>query len=121
MAKIIPTIFNGKYQLLISETFCCIPSLGIRLNIPISNNKFSNFEFDFYLNEKQQNRSVQVNQIKSDLYFALTNFFNPLGTAFIEPFKFKIGEENFLLQIYGTSIHNDFLNLTISIFKELNA
>lgn len=118
MSKIIPQIFNGNAELLISETFCCSPSQGIKIHIPITQEKNSIFEFSFIRDDNYTNREIKVSSDGANLQFILINFSNQLGASLSTPFNFQVGKENFSLQIFGISPGDDILCFTISIFKK---
>lgn len=118
--KIVPKIFNGTWQLILSETLSCIPSQGLEIYVPINNEKNAIFKFIFKTIDNKKLKDAHVNQTDNILTFTLTNFLNSLGATLSDPFKFNIGKDNFLLQLYGISARSDVLCLTISIFKEKN-
>lgn len=120
MNKVIPKIFNGDLELILSETVTCMPSMGIQIHIPITNEKITIFKFTFIKDEARTTGNVQVSKEGDDIVFSLTNFLNPLGAAFSHPFKFHVGNETFLMQIYGVSTGEDIVFLNVSIFKEKN-
>lgn len=117
-AKITPQIFNGNWQLIISETLSCVPSQGLQMLVPISHGKNAMFKFVFKSTDNASEKDVEIEQAANDLTFTLENFVNSLGTSLSDPFKFHIGKDNFFLQLYGISTGPDILCLTISIFKE---
>jgi hypothetical protein len=117
MDRIIPKIFNGDSELILSETFCCDSSKSVCVQLPITPGKIVDFYFDFKIHEDKSNRSVRINQTENTLTFTLLNFANTLGTSLSNPFEFGIGNDRFLLQIYGVSAGQKTLCLTISIFR----
>ncbi len=121
IGKIIPQIFNGNWQLMVSETLSCVPSRGLQVYIPITNEKNAIFNFVFKAADDQKRRNVSVDQVDNNLTFTLTNFLSSLGASLSNPFNFSIGKDKFLLQLYGLSTGGDILCLTISLFKEKNA
>ncbi len=116
--KIIPRIFNGPWQLILSETLPCIPSQGLEIHVPINNEKNAIFKFVFETLDNSILKNASVNQADNTLIFTLTNFLNSLSSSLSDPFKFTIGEDHFFLQLYGTSTGYDVLCLTIAIFRE---
>lgn len=121
MSKVIPKIFNGDLQLIISETFCCAPSKGIQVILPITSEKNLIFKFVFKIDRALSDRNIEVLQEDSELKFVLTNFVNSLGTSLSSPFSFNIGKENFSMQIFGIASSEDIICFTISVFKGKNA
>lgn len=117
MNKIVPKIFNGDLQLILSETFCCDPTRGVRIHIPVTMEKDTVFSFVFKSDSDRSNRSIQTNQEGNTLTFFVTNFLNTFGASLTNFFEFKIGPDQFFLQIYGTSTSEIALCLTVSIFK----
>lgn len=103
ISKITPQIFNGDWQLLISETLSCIPSRGLQVHIPMTNKKNAIFKFVFQSAEDQNVRNFSIDQVDNDLTFTLTNFLNFRGASLSKPFKFNIGNDKFFLQLYGIS------------------
>ena len=119
ITKITPKIFNGDWQLIISETLSCIPSQGLQVYVPVTNERTAIFTFIFKSTQTTE-KDVKVDQVDNNLTFTLTNFLNSLGASLSDPFKFHIGKDNFFLQLYGITTGQDILCLTISIFKEKN-
>lgn len=120
-SKITPQIFNGDWQLIISETLSCIPSQGLQVYVPITSEKNALFKFVFKSTDDPKKRDASVDQEGNNLTFTLINFLNLLGASLSNPFRFSIGKDNFLLQLYGISTGEDILCLTISVFKEKHA
>ena len=120
MSKVLPKIFNGNLQLVISETLCCVPTNGIQIHIPITTEKNAIFKFIFNSDPISSIRNVEVSQKDDNVIFVLTNFLNSLGASLSTPFKFKVGKDIFFLQFYGVSTGENILCFTFSIFKEEN-
>jgi hypothetical protein len=116
--KITPQIFNGNWQLIISETLSCIPSQGLQMHVPVSPGKSAIFTFVFNSTTNPSDRDVNIDQFGENLTFTFTNFSTSLGASLLDPFRFHVGDDNFFLQLYGISTGQDILCLTISIFKE---
>lgn len=91
------------------------------MHVPISHEKSAIFKFAFTSTATLSERDVSIDQTENDLTFTLTNFLNSFGASLSDPFRFHIGEDNFILQLYGISTGQDILCLTISIFKEKHA
>lgn len=119
MSKIIPTIFNGKLELVLSETFIASPSRGIEVYIPLKIGKNAIFKFIFVA-ENESNSGVQISQQDDGLTFVLKNFLTSLGTALLNPFEFNVGNELFGMQIFATKVAEDVAQFTISIFRIKN-
>ena len=117
MNRITPKVVNGASDLIVSETFCCNPKLGVQIQLPITQDKTAEFHFIFQKDSDGANRSVQTTQNGNILTFVLTNFLSALGASLSHPFEFGIGTDKFFLQLYGVSPGEESLCLTISIFK----
>ncbi len=118
MNRIIPKIFNGTRQLVISETFCCDPNQDVRIFLPITQEKTAELRFEFKSDADASNRHVEISKKENILILTLTNFLNTLGAALTKPVELNIGKDRFSLQIYGTSTGKEMLCLTLSLFKE---
>lgn len=117
MNKIQPKIFNGGWQLVMSETICCNPSRDLEVHIPVTPENVTKFRFVFETDSDSQKSSLQTTSEENTVVFTLTNFLRQLG-AFLNPFEFSIGPDKYFLQMHGMSASSELLNLTISIFKE---
>lgn len=118
MNRIQPKIFNGGWQLVMSETICCNPSRGLEVHIPVTPENITKFQFVFITDAESSNARLHTVTKENAVIFTLTNFLMQLG-AFLNPFEFKIGSDKYFLQMHGMSASSELLNLTISIFKEV--
>lgn len=117
MNKIIPKIFNGNLELVLSETLCCNAKDGVQVHIPVTSEKVAQFHFIFETDSDASKRGCKTTQEGEVLIITLTNFLNSLGASLSKPLEFCIGEDKFFLQFYGSSTGADYLCLTISVFK----
>lgn len=118
MNRIQPKIFNGGWQLVMSETICCNPSRGLEVHIPVTPEIWSYFQFIFITDAESSNSKLHISTKENDVIFTLTNFLMDLGASLLNPFEFKIGSDKYFLQMHGISKNSELLNLTISIFKD---
>jgi hypothetical protein len=118
MNKITPIIFNGDWQLIMSETLCCDPTHELLLLLPITSEKNIPFRFLFKTNANTTDKGINIFQERDTLVFTLTNFLHALGASLANSFEFKIGDDPFYLQLYGISTGESLLCLTISIFRK---
>lgn len=118
MNKIQPKIFNGGWQLVMSETVCCNPSLELEVHIPVTPESVTMFRFVFITDSDLSKSNLHTTNEGNTVTFTLTNFLKQFG-AFLNPFEFSIGADRYFLQMHGMSASSELLNLTISIFKEV--
>lgn len=118
MHRITPTIFNGSNQVILSETICCNPKLGVQVRLPITNENWVEFRFVFQ-SDSDLKKGATIFQEGNILTFTLINFLGAFGSSLLQPYEFRIGEDKFFLQIYGASPGQNSLCMTISILKEI--
>lgn len=117
MNRIVPTLKNGNQDLVISETICIDPSLGLELSMPINSVKNLKIIFNFGSKENQDTK-VQTFVEGDNLKIKFSNFLNTLGTSLIHPLQFSVGNSSFLIRMYGFSNNPNTLCLTISIYRD---
>lgn len=122
MNKIQPKIFNGGWQLVMSETVCCNPSRELEVHLPVTPESVTMLRFVFItdsnLSKSNLHTTNEGNNEGNTVTFTLTNFLKQFG-AFLNPFEFSIGADRYFLQMHGMSASRELLNLTISIFKKV--
>ncbi|GAB4185867.1 MAG: hypothetical protein Tsb0015_03200 [Simkaniaceae bacterium] len=117
MGRIFSEIKNGTFRLVVSETVCINPALGMQLTLPISPDKKLLLSFQF------TNKDLKEDQIKTEvkgekIEISFYNFLHSLGVSLAMPIRFSVGNTWFSMRMYGVSNNPEVLSLTISIYKE---
>lgn len=114
--RVVPKLKNGNLTLVISETLCIDPMHGLELVLPINLEKNLKIFFDFGDKVNQDGKVETV--VEGDiLKIKFSNFLNTFGVSLANPLHFSIGNNSFLIRMYGFSNNPNILSLTISIFK----
>jgi hypothetical protein len=116
MHRVTPKIFNGDLQLIVSETLCCNPKFGVQIYLPVTVGRSIKIAFVFNENVDKSKKNCDISQDNEGLSISMDNFLAPHGASLSKPLGFAIGEDKFLIQLYGCSTADDCLCLTVSIF-----
>lgn len=115
---IIPTIKNGKENLLLAKSFCLDPTTGLELSIPINPQRNMKVLFDFE-NKDSEEKKVETALEGDALKIKFSNFTDAFGALLVEPITFSIGSYPFTIRIYGLSNNPKVLFLNISIYRNI--
>tara|TARA_R110002072_G_scaffold159343_2_gene310418 strand:- start:5147 stop:5533 length:387 start_codon:yes stop_codon:yes gene_type:complete len=127
MSRVIPKIFSGNRQLIVSETICFDPMEGLLIDIPITSGGKSDYiqiDFDFPVSSELEKGKVETKVTDKIIKISVCNFGDAIISGLVKPLTFNLGNTKIWLSFTGMLLSNKeqseqkLLQFTISIFSE---